>query len=279
MLRSSRIGLTSTRSSARSKPGVGDASPSPCGPRDSRGLPSPACRRPARSPGRTRRGRTRRARPTVPLPAIASACSITAAMPPRSMSFIVKTRTPEARTISFSRSSRLRMPISTVCSGCTFGENPPMRDSSAGSWPEQRRERHAVDVAAAARGGRVHVAVRVDPDEADPPAAAAHEVRGGRDRPGREAVVAAEHERHAALLERRERTSCRGARRPSRSRGCTSSAGRRRPWSPGSARRDRPRRRPSCRARSAARRARQSGTRTGPCRRRGGCRRDPARRR
>ena len=70
---------------------------------------------------------------------------------------------------------------------------------------EQRRERHAVDVAAAARRRRVHVAVRVDPDQADPPVAAAHEIRGGRNRAGREAVVAAEHERHAALLESRER--------------------------------------------------------------------------
>ena len=32
---------------------------------------------------------------------------------------------------------------------------------------EQRRERHAVDVAAAERRGRVHVAVRVDPDQAE----------------------------------------------------------------------------------------------------------------
>ncbi len=32
--------------------------------------------------------------------------------------------------------------------------------------PEQRRERHAVHVAAGRRLGRVHVAVRVDPDEA-----------------------------------------------------------------------------------------------------------------
>ena len=51
------------------------------------------------------------------------------------MSFIVKTWTRDSRTSSFSRSSRLRMPMSTVCSGSTFGLKPPMRESSAGSGP------------------------------------------------------------------------------------------------------------------------------------------------
>ena len=43
------------------------------------------------------------------------------AMPSRSMSFIVNTCTPTARIRAFSRSSRLRMPSSTVCSALTAG--------------------------------------------------------------------------------------------------------------------------------------------------------------
>jgi len=73
--------------------------------------------------------------PPVPAPAIPSACSTTAAIPDRSMSFIVKTRTPDSRIDSFSRSSRLRIPMSTVRSGVTFGEKPPIFASSAGSGP------------------------------------------------------------------------------------------------------------------------------------------------
>ena len=56
-------------------------------------------------------------------------------MPWRSMSFIVKTWTPESRTATFSRSSRLRTPTSTVCSGSTFGGTLPIVASSAGSGP------------------------------------------------------------------------------------------------------------------------------------------------
>ena len=51
------------------------------------------------------------------------------------MSFIVKTRTCESRTASFSRSSRFLMPTSTVCAGRTFGENVPIFESSEGSGP------------------------------------------------------------------------------------------------------------------------------------------------
>ena len=121
------------------------------------------------------------------------------------MSFIVKTCTPESRTISFSRSSRLRMPMRTVCSGATFGEKPPMRESSAGSGPRSDASGMPCTLPLPRARRRVHVAVRVDPDEAERLVVAAHEVGGGGDRAGREAVVAAEHERNAALLERRER--------------------------------------------------------------------------
>ena len=73
--------------------------------------------------------------PAVPSPASATACSMTDAMPWRSMSFIVKTCTPDERTAAFSRSSRFLMPTRTVCAGRTFGDQPPIRDSSAGSGP------------------------------------------------------------------------------------------------------------------------------------------------
>src|SRR5215203_4360064 len=74
-------------------------------------------------------------RPSVPRPASWIACSATAAIPARSMSFIVKTCTRDSRTRSFSLASRFRTPMSTVCSGLTFGEKPPMHDSSVGSGP------------------------------------------------------------------------------------------------------------------------------------------------
>ena len=121
------------------------------------------------------------------------------------MSFIVKTCTRESRTISFSRSSRLRMPMSTVCSGSTFGEKPPMRDSSAGSGPSSAAsgmpwtlplpELAGVFMSPCASTQMRPSGLFVAPEE----------VGGGGDRPGREAVIAAEHERNAALLERGER--------------------------------------------------------------------------
>ena len=77
---------------------------------------------------------------------------MTAAMPWRSMSFIVKTWTPRRRgSRSFSRSSRLRTPMSTVCvRRAPSARSRRCATSSAGSGAEQRRERHAVDVAARA---------------------------------------------------------------------------------------------------------------------------------
>ena len=70
--------------------------------------------------------------------------------------------------------------------------------------PEQRRQRHAVHVAAGRRLRRVHVAVGIHPDQAERPRdGAPHPVRAGRHRSGREAVIAAEHERQRTLVERR----------------------------------------------------------------------------
>ena len=121
------------------------------------------------------------------------------------MSFIVKTWTPEARTISFSRASRLRMPMRTVCSGATFGEKPPMRESSAGSeprsdasgmpWTLPLPELAGVFMSPCASTQMRPSGFTVAPDE----------LSRRRDRAGRQAVVAAEHEREAAPLEHAER--------------------------------------------------------------------------
>ena len=73
--------------------------------------------------------------PAVPLDARPTACSTMEAMPWRSMSFIVKTWTPESRTATFSRASRFLIPMRTVCCGSTFGAKAPSVDSSAGSDP------------------------------------------------------------------------------------------------------------------------------------------------
>ena len=163
--------------------------------------------------------------PAVPEPARFTACSMTDAMPWRSMSFMVKTWTPESRTATFSRSSRLRMPTSTVCAGTTFGEKLPILDSSDGLGPEKRGERHAVDVARQRRGGRVHVAVRVDPEEADREVLRATSPLGGRrHRAGADAVIAAEHDRQRPFVERCRATSDTPSDRPWRCRGCISCA-------------------------------------------------------
>src|SRR5919202_1695947 len=60
--------------------------------------------------------------PAVPLPARFTACSTIDAIPWRSMSFMVNTWTCESRTDTFSRSSRFRTPMITVCAGETVGD-------------------------------------------------------------------------------------------------------------------------------------------------------------
>ncbi len=57
--------------------------------------------------------------------------------------------------------------MSTVCAGSTFGEKPPMRDSSAGSGPSSAASGMPCTLPLERRRRRVHVAVRVDPDQAD----------------------------------------------------------------------------------------------------------------
>ena len=73
--------------------------------------------------------------------------------------------------------------------------------TSDGSGP-RGRERHAVDVAAQGGGRRVHVAVRVNPEQANRQLLRSpRPMRGRRHRPGGEAVVAAEHKRQGAVIQ------------------------------------------------------------------------------
>src|SRR6266478_6091932 len=65
-----------------------------------------------------------------------------------------------------------------------------------------RRERHAVDVAAGRRVGSIHVGVGVDPEEADFLALAAVELGHARHGTRRDGVIAAEDERNFAGFER-----------------------------------------------------------------------------
>ena len=196
------------------------------------------------------------------------------------MSFIVKTWTPRRRgRAAFSRSSRLRTPMSTVCSGSTLARSrrrgqlrPAPRRAAPpaacrGRCPRRRRR-------------RVHVAVRVDPDQAERPA------RSRRAKPPSPPPI-----RRRGCDRRRARAAARLQRaRPS----AVGRAPRRRvamssmyrlslvagvPASRGSACRGRRRRRPYSRARSSARRCRRCGTPTAPCRRRAGRRRGRAERR
>ena len=70
---------------------------------------------------------------------------------------------------------------------------------------EQRGQRHAVHVAGLARVGTIHVAVRVHPDQSERLAVRALKRRGRRNRAGAEAVIAAEHDRQRAFVQRRQR--------------------------------------------------------------------------
>ncbi len=80
-----------------------------------------------------------------------------------------------------------------------------MDESSARFGTEQRGQRHAVHVAARRARRRVHVAVRVDPQQPERLARVAR-VRGRcRHRSSAQAVVAAQHQRKRAFFDRRAR--------------------------------------------------------------------------
>ena len=81
------------------------------------------------------------------------------------MSRMVKACTPDAHMLR-SMASTERSPTMATFAGSTFGAYPKMSVSSAGPLTDAARQRHAVDVAAGAAFGRVHVGVRVDPDQA-----------------------------------------------------------------------------------------------------------------
>ena len=142
--------------------------------------------------------------PAVPWPARPTACSTIDAMPWRSMSFIVNTCTRESRTATFSRSSRFRTPMITVCAGWTLGGAPPMPASSAGSGPRSAASGMPwtlplCDVAGVFMSPCASIHSR-------PIGSCLRRLRPlgrGADGPGGEAVVAAQHERQGALRERR----------------------------------------------------------------------------
>ena len=146
---------------------------------------------------------------------------------------------------------------------------------------EQRRERHAVDVAAQRCRGRVHVAVRVDPQQADRQLLRRPRPTPPRPRPTRRPGCGRRRARAAArrLASDASAALVQQLAHAARCRRCTSSA---RPTAPAfreSAPADRPCRRRGSRGRRGARRGRQSEAPTAPCPRRGGCRRDRAARR
>ncbi len=130
------------------------------------------------------------------------------------MSFIVKTWTPEFRTRSFSRSSRLRTPIRAVCSGEDRRSESADRRQLDRLGPQQCGQRHAVNVAAWRARRRVHVPVSIDPEKADRLSGGACMRRRRCDRSRRQAVIAPEHERHRALLDRCARDLIKAFRRP-----------------------------------------------------------------
>ena len=217
--------------------------------------------------------------PPVPLVTAASARSITPAIPSRSTSFMVKAWMPKPLTISFSRSSRLRMPTSAVCSGRTDGLGAADPGQLQRLAAEQRRQRHAVDVAGRGRGRRVDVGVSVHPDQPELLAAGAQPRRRRGHRAGAEAVVAAERDRQSALVQRGQRGLMQlGAHAGDLPHvALVRIAG---PLQLGDRRRDVALvDHASRRARRAARPDRRSGSPTDPCRRRGGCRRGRAGRR
>ena len=80
----------------------------------------------------------------------------------------------------------------TVTGGLDRGGRPADGGQLAGLRSEQRGERHAVDVAAGAGIGRVHVAVRVDPEQAEASALPPGGGGGGGGGAGGQAVIAAE---------------------------------------------------------------------------------------
>ena len=83
------------------------------------------------------------------------------------MSRMVKARTPDSRTCGFSIGSTSRSPTITAFCGATFGLVAEQVRELGRPAPDDAGQRHAVDVAAGTGFRRVHVGVRVEPDQAD----------------------------------------------------------------------------------------------------------------
>jgi hypothetical protein len=95
------------------------------------------------------------------------ASSITVRRPRSSMSRMVKARTPDCRARAASRWIHVAQAdddgVVRVDLGRVAARSVQLRRAGA----QNAGQRHAVDVAAGAAGGRVHVGVRVQPDQAD----------------------------------------------------------------------------------------------------------------
>ena len=67
-----------------------------------------------------------------------------------------------------------------------------------GTLADAARQRHSMDVAARAALGRIHIGMRVDPDQAQPFAPAMKVPRSAGDRSHRDGMIAAEYQRKCA---------------------------------------------------------------------------------
>ena len=210
VLRTSSVGFTSTRSSDVEQAASRRRSPSPCAPRGSRARPSPACRRRARSSGSQTSMSNETWMPAVPLPA-----SVHRLLDDRRDALPIDVLHREdvhaasRATATFSRSSRLRMPTSTVCCrqhfrrrSCRSSRARPARARAAPRAACRARCRSATSPACSCRRARRPRAGRSAGSRV-----ALRPVGRRGDRSGGEAVIAAEHERHRAFVERRRATS------------------------------------------------------------------------
>ena len=136
-----------------------------------------------------------RTRARTPPATCSSASRIARSRPSRSSSLIVKTTAPRSRSSVRSASSSDRTPTSATRAGSTAGSVHASWLERASAQTERCRQHHAVDVAREARLRRVEIAVRVDPQDAAWLVAAK-----ARQRPERDRVVTAQHERQAAVV-------------------------------------------------------------------------------
>ena len=170
--------------------------------------------------------------PPVPSPASASARSITCAdAEPIDVLHREDVHLRRAHQLLFDLVEIADADEHGVLPASTAGRSPPMRASSAGSEPSSAASGMPCTLPESLVSGRVHVAVRVHPDQAELLAALAQERRRRRHRSGAEAVIAAEHDRHRAFVERAERRSETASGRRARSPSRSACGRRRRLWS------------------------------------------------